>query len=123
MLISQIVQDVLHQTEMIHQGVRKNALQAYIKCKVYYDKKASASKLKESGFVNFSQPNVDHQGSKIPFTEVRWIGPYIFENVLLKNNYLARKIGTNKTHVVHRMRMPQVTPSQPPTDIRIALPE
>ena len=48
---SQIAQDVLDQTEMIHQDVRKNAMQAYIKYKAYFDKKANASKLKEADYV------------------------------------------------------------------------
>ena len=39
---SQIAQEVLDQTEMIHQDVRKNIMQAYIKYKAYYDKKANA---------------------------------------------------------------------------------
>ena len=42
---SQVAQDVLEQTEMIFQDVRKNAMQAYIKYKAHYDKKANASKL------------------------------------------------------------------------------
>ena len=44
---SQIAQDVLDQTEMIHQDIRKNTMQSYIKYKAYYDKKANASKLKK----------------------------------------------------------------------------
>ena len=36
---SQIAQDVLEQTEMVFQDVRKNAMQAYIKYKAYCDKK------------------------------------------------------------------------------------
>ena len=48
---SQIAQDILEQTEMIHQDVRKNTMQAYIKYKAYYDKKANASKLKEADYV------------------------------------------------------------------------
>ena len=48
---SQIAQDVLDQTEMIHQDVRKNTMQAYIKYKAYYDKKANASKLKPTDYV------------------------------------------------------------------------
>ena len=72
---SQIAQDVLDQTEMIHQDVRKNTMQAYIKYKAYYDKKANASKLKEADYVYILQPKADHQGSKIPFTEFRWMGP------------------------------------------------
>ena len=116
---SQMAQEILEQTEMTHQGVRKNAMQAYIKYKAHYDKKASASKLKETDYVYFLQPKADHQGSKIPFTEIRWIGPYIIEKVLPNNNYLASEIGTNKTQVLHRMRMRQFTPRQPPPDIPV----
>ena len=104
---------------MIHQDVRKNIMQAYIKYKAYYDKKANASKLKEADFVYILQPKADHQGSKIPFREFRWIGPYIIEKVLPNNNYLVRKIGTNKTQVLHRMRMRQFTPRQPPAGITV----
>ena len=158
---SQIAQDVLHQTETIHQDVRKNAKQVYIKFKVYYDKKAKTSQLKETyyvyvlqpkadhqvskapftelntkptatkrptlqnlkkqeaDFVYILQPKADHQGSKIAFTEFRWMGPYIVEKVLPNNNYLVRKIGTNKTQVLHRMRLRQFKSRQPPTDVRV----
>ena len=88
---SQFAQDVLDQTEMIHQDDRKNAMQAYIKHKAYYDKKANASKLKDADYVDVLQPKADHQGSKIPFSEFRWIGPYIFEKVLPNYNYLVRE--------------------------------
>ena len=116
---SQIAQEILEQTEMIHQDVRKNIMQAYIKYKAYYGKKAKASKLKEADYVYILQPKVDHQGSKIPFTEFRWIVPYIIEKVLPNNNYLVRKIGTNKKQVLHRMKMRQFTPRQPPADITV----
>ena len=116
---SQIGQDVLEQTETIFQEVRKNAMQAYIKDKAYYDKKANASKLKKADYVFILQPKVHHRGSKIPFTDFRWIGPYIFEKVLPNNNYLVRKIGTNKTKILHRLRLRQFTPRQPIPDIPI----
>ena len=104
---------------MIHQDVRKNVTQAYIKYKAYYDKKANASKLKEADYAYVLQPKADHQGSKIPFPEFPWIGPYIIEKVLPNNNYLVRKIGTNKTQVLHRMKMRQFTLHQPPADIQV----
>ena len=116
---SQIAQEVLEQTERIHQDVRKNIMQAYIKYKAYYDKKADASKLKEADYVYILQPEADHQGNKNPFAEFRWIGPYNIEKVLPNNNYLVRKIGTNKTQVFHRMRMRHFTPRQPPADITV----
>ena len=40
---SEIAQDVLEQTETIFQDVRRNAMQAYIKYKAYYDEKANAT--------------------------------------------------------------------------------
>ena len=83
---SQIAEDDLAQTEMIHQDVRKNAMQAYIRWEDFYDKKADASKLKEADYVYVLQPKADRQRSRIPFTEFRWIGPYIFEKVLPSNN-------------------------------------
>ena len=104
---------------MIHQDVRKNAKQAYIKYKTYYDEKANASELKEADYVYVLQPKADYQGSKVPFTEFWWISPYIIEKMLPNNNYLVRKIGTNKSQLLHRMRMRQFTPRQPPADIRI----
>ena len=93
---SQIAQDVLEQTEMIFQDVRKNAMQAYIKYKAYYDKKANASKLKQADYVYILQPKADHQGSKIPFTDFRWIRPYIIEKVLPNNNYWYEKMAPTK---------------------------
>ena len=104
---------------MIRQDVRKNVMQAYIKFKAYYDKKANASKLTEADYVYILQPKADHQGSKIPFTEFRWIGPYVVEKALPNNKYLVRNIDTNKTQVLHRMRMRQFTPRQPPADIAV----
>ena len=88
---SQIAQDVLDQTEMIHQDVRKNAMQAYIKYEAYYDKKGNAPKLKEAEYVYVLQPKADHQRSKFPFTELRWIGPYVIKKVLPNSNYLVPK--------------------------------
>ena len=83
---SQISEDVLEQTETIFQDVRKNAMQAYIKYKAYYDKKTNASKLKLADYVIILQPKEDHQRSKIPFTDFRWVGPYIIEKVLPNKN-------------------------------------
>ena len=116
---SQIAQDVLEQTETIFQDVRKNAMQAYIKHKAYYDRKANASKLKKADYVFILQPKADHQWSKIPFTDFRWIGPYNIEKVLPNNNYLVSKIGTNKTQILHRMGLRQVTPRQQLSDLPV----
>ena len=113
---SESAQDVLEQTEAIFQDVRRNAMQAYIKYKAYYVTKANASKLKRSDYVYILQPKADHQGSKIPCTDFWWIGPYIIEKVLTNNNYVVRKIGTNITQILHRMRLRQFKTRQPIPD-------
>ena len=105
------------QTETIFQDVRKNATQSYIKHKAYNDNKANASQLKQADHVYILQPKADHQGSKIPFTNIRWMGPYITEKLLPNNNYFVRKLGTNKTQILHRLRLRQFTPRQPIPDI------
>ena len=94
-------------------------MQDYFKNKAYYDQNAKASKLKQADYVYVLQPKRHHQWSKFLFTEFRWIGAYVIEKVLPNNNYLVRKIGTNKMQVLHRMRMLQFTPRQPIPDIRI----
>ena len=115
---SQSAQDILDQTQMIHQDVRRIVMQAHIKHEAYYDKKANVSKRKEADNVYFLQPKADHQRSKIQFTEFQWIDPYIIKKVLPNNN-LVCKIGTNKTQVLLCIRMRQFTSRQPIPDIRI----
>ena len=116
---SQVAQDVLEQTGMIFQDVRRNAMQAYIKYKAYYDEKANACKPKQSDYVYILQPKADHQGSEIPFTDFRWIRPYIIEKVLPNKHYLVRKMSTNKTQFLHRMRLRQLKPHQLTPDIPV----
>ena len=93
-------------------------MQACIKYKAYYDKKVNASKLKEQKYVYVLQPKADRQGSKIPFTEFRWIGTYIVEKALPNNNFWVRKLGTIKTQVLHRMRLRLFKPRQPIPDVQ-----
>ena len=88
-------------------------MQAYIKYKAYYDKKTNASKLREQQNVYNLQLKADYQGSKITFIDFRWIGHYIVENALRNNNFLVRKLGTNKIQVLHCMRLRLFTPRQP----------
>ena len=62
---------------------------SFLKCKVYYDRKANAAPLKQNDYCFNLQPIVDHQRSKIPFREFRWIGLYIIGKVLSNDNYIV----------------------------------
>ena len=91
-------------------------MQSYIKYKKYYDKKAKASPLKEKGYCLLLQPKGDHQGSKIPFRDFGWIGPYLVEKVLPNKNYIVRKLNTNKIQILHRISLRKYNPEKPPED-------
>ena len=90
-------EELLRRTKILYDKTKKNVMQSYIKYKRYYDKKAKASPLKEKDYCFILQPKTDHQGSKIPFRDFRWIGPYLVEKVLPNHNYIVRRLNTNKT--------------------------
>ena len=68
-LTLQIVPDVLKQKEMIYQVDRNNAMQAYINCKAYYDKKTNDLNLKEENNLFIIQPKSNYQGRKVLLAE------------------------------------------------------
>ena len=109
-------EELLRRTKILYHKTKKNVMQSYIKYKKYYDKKAKASPLKEKDYCFILQPKADHQGSKIPFRDFRWIGPYFVEKVLPNNIYIVRKLNTNKTQILHRIRLRKYNPEKPPED-------
>ena len=107
---------LLRKTKILYDKTKKNVMQSNIKYKKYYDKKAKASPLKEKDYCFILQLKADHQGSKIPFREFRWIRPYLVEKVLPNNNYIVRKLNTNKTQILQRIRFRKYNPEKPPED-------
>ena len=109
-------EELLRRTKILYDKTRKNVMQSYIKYMKFYDKKAKASPLKEKDYCFILQPKADHQGSKIPFRDFRGIGPYLVEKVLPNNNYIVRKLNTNKTQILQRIRLRKYNPEKPPED-------
>ena len=107
---------LLRRTKILYDKTKKNVMQSYIKYKKYYDKNAKASPLKEKDYCFILQPKADHQGSKIPFRDLRWIRRYLVEKILPNNNYIVRKLNTNKTQILHRFRLRKYNPEKPPED-------
>ena len=105
-------------TQILLDNTKKNIMQSYLKYKEYYDRKAKASPLKQNDYCFILQPIADHQGSKIPYREFRWLGPYIIEQVLPNENYIVRKLNSNKTQILHRIRLRKYEPNVPLRDER-----
>ena len=105
-------------TQILLDSTKKNIMQSYLKYKEYYDRKAKAAPLKQNDYCFILQPIADHQGSKIPFREYRWTGPYIVEKVLPNENYIVRKLNSNKTQILHRIRLRKYEPNTVLQDVR-----
>ena len=103
-------------TQILIDQTKKNIMQSYLKYKEYYDRKAKAAPLNKKDFNFIMQPKADNQGLKIPFRDYRWIGPYIIENVLPNDSYIVRRLNTNKTQVLHRIRLKKFVPNTPLVD-------
>ena len=91
-------------------------MQSYNKYKEYYDRKAKATPLKESDYCFVLQPKADHQRSQIRFRYYRWVGSFIFQKVLPNENYIVRRLNTNETQILHRIRLKKFVPNQPLED-------
>ena len=87
-----------------------------IKYKEYYDRKAKAAPLKENEYCFVLQPKANHQGSKIQYRDYRWVGPFLVQKILPNENYVVRRIKTNKTQILHRIRLKKFVPNQPLED-------
>ena len=111
-------EELQRRTRILIDQTKKNIMQSYLKYKDYYDRKAKAAPLEQGDFCFILQPLADHQGSKIPFREFRWTGPYVIEKVLPNENYIVRKLNSNKTQILHRIRLRKYTPNTTLQDTR-----
>ena len=73
-LTTDFAEELQRRTQILIDKTKKNIIQSYLKYKDYYDRKAKAAPLEQGDFCFILQPLADHQGSKIPFREFRWIG-------------------------------------------------
>ena len=112
-----IAEEIQKRMRTLLDQTKKNIMQSYLKYKAYYDRKAKAAPLETTDYCYILNPKTDTQATKIPFREFRWCGPYKVEKVLPNNNYIVRRLGTNKTQLLHRIRLRKFTPQAPLADI------
>ena len=89
----------------------------YNKCRAYYDYKADAQPLPKFSYCLLlktklmTQPDLSSKFSPI------WLPLYRVESVLTNSNYIIRKVGTNFTQCVHRIRLRTVSPQYQVDDL------
>ena len=99
---------------------KKNIVQSYLKYKAYYDRNAKAAPLETTDYCYILYPKPDTQATEILFREFRWCGPYKVEKVLPNKNYIVRRLGTNETQLLHRIRLRKVNPQAQLADILVS---
>ena len=84
----EIAEEVLQQTRQILNQSQQALMQAYVRHKRYYDRKAPANPLVVNDYCYALHPKAHSQATKLPFREYLWTGPYIVVKALPNNNYL-----------------------------------
>ena len=93
---TEFAEELQQKTQILIDQTKKNILQSYLKYKEYYNRKAKAAPLQEKDYCLVFQPNADIQGSKIPFRDFRWTGPFVVQKMLPNNNYIVRRLNRTK---------------------------
>ena len=87
-------QEIQNRTNLLIDKTMQNIMHSYLKYRKYYDRKARAAPLKEKDYCFVLQTKAGHQGTKIPFRDYRWLGPFIVHKVLPNENYIVRRLNT-----------------------------
>ena len=95
---------------------------AYLKYKKYYDQKASAKPIPEKSFCLLLNLKLLEQSTVIASQVQKWLPLYKVEKVLTDSNYIIRKVNTNYTQCVHRIRLKPIKPSETPEDLEVINP-
>ena len=96
---------------------KENLIASFNKYRDYYDKKANAAPLKLHEFCLLLHPQISREREKVGKLQCKWVGVYRVEKVLTSSNYLVRKVNTNFTQIVHRVRLKPFKPQTTLKDI------
>ena len=115
----EIAEGVLQQTQQVLNQSQQALMQAYVRHKRYYYRKASAHPLVVNDYCYALHPKAHSQATKLPFREYLWTRPYIVVKTLPNNIYLIRKLQTNFTQILQRIRLRPFTSSHKLPDISV----
>ena len=93
---------------------KESMIAAYHNYRQYYDRKANATPLDLHSYCLILEPKSVTQNDPLSKGKLKWLPLYRVEKVLTNSNYIVRKVGTNETQCLHRMRL---RPCQPQFDV------
>ena len=96
---------------------KESLVKSFNKYKEYYDRKAAAVPLKLNDYCVMLSPKLSNEHEKISNLQCKWNGLYRIEKVLSRSNYVVRKVNTNHTQIVHRVRLKPIIPQYEVEDL------
>ena len=98
-------------------AAREATISSYYKYRHFYDRKASALPLKKHQNCLLLNPQLTTVNDPMGKSLIKWLPLYRAETVLTNSNYIIRKVGTNDTQCVHRIRLRPIKPQYEVTDL------
>ena len=98
-------------------------LEAHQRYRSYYDRKASAKPLQIHSHCLLLNPKLTSQNQFQSKSVQMWLPLYRVEIMLTYSKYIIRKVGTNFTQCVHRIRLKPIMPPPDTEDISPVKPE
>ena len=98
-------------------NAKESLAKSFTRYRRYYDQKARANPLKKQTYCLLLYPKLTEQSAFSPKLIQKWLALYRIEKVLTDSNYMIRKVGTNYTQIVHRIRMRPIIPQYQVDDI------
>ena len=94
----------------IYASQQEDILSRYYKYKESFDKKSSAQPLMIHSYCLLLNPLFDNQQQHMNKMKCKWIPTFRVEQRFNNENYLVRRVNTNYTQLVHRIRLRPFTP-------------
>ena len=103
----------------VFSAARDATISSYNKYRHFYDRKASALPLKKHQYCLLLNPKLTTVNDPMGKSLTKWLPLYRVETVLTNSNYIVRKVGTNNTQCVHRIRLRPIKPQYEIEDLPV----
>ena len=104
------ISDIQSKMATLFSQTKENLVNSFNKYREYYDRKAKAAPLKLHDYCMLLSPKLSKEHEKISNLECKWTALFRIEKVLTRSNYLIRRVNTNNTQIVHRVRLKPIKP-------------
>ena len=112
------ISDIQSKMATLFSQTKENLVNSLNKYREYYDRKAKAAPLKLHYYCMLLSPKFSTEHEKMSNLECKWTALFRIEKVLTRSNYLIRRVNTNNTKIVHRVRLKPIKPQYKIQDLQ-----